>query len=158
MELQQTIEDLKAGDRLALSKFLTQVETSDNPIELVLKLYNEAERTTPIIGVTGFPGAGKSSLINSFISILRSKEKKIGVIAIDPSSLISGGSLLGDRTRMEQHSSDDNVFIRSLSSDGALGGISHKSFLLSLVMALSTLILFSLRLLGLGNLNQILLN
>ena len=135
MELQQTIEDLKAGDRLALSKFLTHVETSDNPIELVLKLYNKAERTTPIIGVTGFPGAGKSSLINSFISILRSKEKKIGVIAVDPSSLISGGSLLGDRTRMEQHSADDNVFIRSLSSDGALGGISHKSFLLSLVMA-----------------------
>ena len=135
MELQQTIEDLKAGDRLALSKFLTYVETSDNPLELVLKLYNKAERKTPIIGVTGFPGAGKSSLINSFISILRSKGKKIGVIAIDPSSLISGGSLLGDRTRMEQHSSDDNVFIRSLSSDGALGGISHKSFLLSLVMA-----------------------
>ena len=135
MELQQSIEDLKAGDRLALSKFLTQVETSDNPIELVLKLYNKVERTTPIIGVTGFPGAGKSSLINSFISILRSKEKKIGVIAIDPSSLISGGSLLGDRTRMEQHSSDENVFIRSLSSDGALGGISHKSFLLSLAMS-----------------------
>ena len=135
MELQQTIEDLKAGDRLALSKFLTHVETSDNPIELVLKLYNKADRTTPIIGVTGLPGAGKSSLINSFISILRSKEKKIGVIAVDPSSLISGGSLLGDRTRMEQHSSDDNVFIRSLSSDGALGGISHKSFLLSLAMA-----------------------
>ncbi len=135
MELQQTIEELKAGDRLALSKFLTHIETSDNPIELVLKLYNKADRTTPIIGVTGFPGAGKSSLINSFISILRSKEKKIGVIAVDPSSLISGGSLLGDRTRMEQHSADDNVFIRSLSSDGALGGISHKSFLLSLVMA-----------------------
>ena len=135
MELQQTIEDLKAGDRLALSKFLTHVEISENPIELVLKLYNKADRITPIIGVTGFPGAGKSSLINSFISILRSKEKKIGVIAVDPSSLISGGSLLGDRTRMEQHSSDDNVFIRSLSSDGALGGISHKSFLLSLVMA-----------------------
>ena len=135
MELQQTIEDLKAGDRLALSKFLTHVETSDNPLELVLKLYNRADCKTPIIGVTGFPGAGKSSLINSFISILRSKEKKIGVIAVDPSSLISGGSLLGDRTRMEQHSSDDNVFIRSLSSDGALGGISHKSFLLSLVMA-----------------------
>lgn len=135
MELQQTIEELKAGDRIALSKFLTHIETSDNPIELVLKLYNKADRTTPIIGVTGFPGAGKSSLINSFISILRSKEKKIGVIAVDPSSLISGGSLLGDRTRMEQHSADDNVFIRSLSSDGALGGISHKSFLLSLVMA-----------------------
>ena len=135
MELQQIIEDLKAGDRLALSKFLTQVETSDNPIELVLKLYNKAERTRPIIGVTGFPGAGKSSLINSFISILRSKEKKIGVIAVDPSSLISGGSLLGDRTRMDQHSSDDKVFIRSLSSNGALGGLSHTSFLLSLVMA-----------------------
>ena len=135
MELQQTIEDLKAGDRLALSKFLTHVETSDNPIELVLKLYNKADRTTPIIGVTGFPGAGKSSLINSFISILRSKEKKVGVIAVDPSSLISGGSLLGDRTRMDQHSSDDKVFIRSLSSNGALGGLSRTSFLLSLVMA-----------------------
>ena len=78
MELQQTIEDLKAGDRLALSKFLTHVETSANPIELVLKLYNKVDRITPIIGVTGFPGAGKSSLINSFISILRLKEKKIG--------------------------------------------------------------------------------
>ena len=135
MELQQTIEDLKAGDRLALSKFLTHVETSDNPIELVLKLYNKADHTTPIIGVTGFPGAGKSSLINSFISILRSQEKKIGVIAVDPSSLISGGSLLGDRTRMDQHSSDDKVFIRSLSSNGALGGLSQTSFFLSLVMA-----------------------
>ena len=135
LELQQTIEELKAGDRLALSKFLTHVETSDNPMELVLKLYNEVDHTTPIIGITGFPGVGKSSLINSFISILRLKEKKIGVIAVDPSSLISGGSLLGDRTRMEQHSSDDKVFIRSLSSDGALGGLSHISFLLSLVMA-----------------------
>ena len=135
MELQETIEDLKAGDRLALSKFLTDVETSDNPMEMVLKLYNKVERTTPIIGVTGFPGAGKSSLINSFIKLLRMKEKKVGVIAVDPSSLISGGSLLGDRTRMEQHSSDDKVFIRSLSSDGELGGLSHKSFLLSLVMA-----------------------
>ena len=135
MELQETIEDLKAGDRIALSKFLTDVETSDNPMEMVLKLYNKVERTTPIIGVTGFPGAGKSSLINSFIKLLRMKEKKVGVIAVDPSSLISGGSLLGDRTRMEQHSSDDKVFIRSLSSDGELGGLSHKSFLLSLVMA-----------------------
>ena len=135
MELQETIEDLKRGDRLALSKFLTDVETSDNPMEMVLKLYNKVERTTPIIGVTGFPGAGKSSLINSFIKLLRMKEKKVGVIAVDPSSLISGGSLLGDRTRMEQHSSDDKVFIRSLSSDGELGGLSHKSFLLSLVMA-----------------------
>ena len=135
MELKETIEDLKAGDRIALSKFLTDVETSDNPMEMVLKLYNKVERTTPIIGVTGFPGAGKSSLINSFIKLLRMKEKKVGVIAVDPSSLISGGSLLGDRTRMEQHSSDDKVFIRSLSSDGELGGLSHKSFLLSLVMA-----------------------
>jgi LAO/AO transport system kinase len=135
MELQETIEGLKAGDRLALSKFLTDVETSDNPMEMVLRLYNRVERTTPIIGVTGFPGAGKSSLINSFIKLLRMKEKKVGVIAVDPSSLISGGSLLGDRTRMEQHSSDDKVFIRSLSSDGELGGLSHKSFLLSLVMA-----------------------
>ena len=135
MELQETIEDLKRGDRLALSKFLTDVETSGNPMEMVLKLYNKVEHTTPIIGVTGFPGAGKSSLINSFIKLLRMKEKKVGVIAVDPSSLISGGSLLGDRTRMEQHSSDEKVFIRSLSSDGELGGLSHKSFLLSLVMA-----------------------
>ena len=135
MELQKTIKDLKAGDRLALSKLLTDVETSDNPMEMVLKLYNKVERITPIIGVTGFPGAGKSSLINSFIKVLRMKEKKVGVIAVDPSSLISGGSLLGDRTRMEQHSSDEKVFIRSLSSDGELGGLSHKSFLLSLVMA-----------------------
>ena len=70
MELQETIEDLKAGDRIALSKFLTDVETSDNPMEMVLRLYNKVERTTPIIGITGFPGAGKSSLINSFIKIL----------------------------------------------------------------------------------------
>ncbi len=135
IELQETIKKLKAGDRLALSKFLTDIEISENPMELVLKLYNSIERTTPIIGITGFPGSGKSSLINSFIKLLRIKDKKIGVIAVDPSSLISGGSLLGDRTRMEQHASDDKVFIRSLSSGGELGGLSHKSFLLSLVMA-----------------------
>ena len=59
MELQETIKKLKAGDRLALSKFLTDIEINENPMELVLKLYNSVERTTPIIGITGFPGAGK---------------------------------------------------------------------------------------------------
>lgn len=78
-----------------------------------------------VIGFTGTPGAGKSTILNKFIFYLRSKNKSVAVLAIDPSSPLTGGSLLGDRVRMNRHAEDDNVFIRSMSSRGKLGGLSN---------------------------------
>lgn len=87
----------------------------------------EIHHNTPIIGFTGAPGAGKSTLINSLIQLLVSKDKKVAVIAVDPTSPFNYGSLLGDRIRMAGHFNNPNVFIRSLATRGSLGGLSAKS-------------------------------
>lgn len=81
-----------------------------------------------ILGITGSPGAGKSTLVNSLISEFTQRRNSIGVIAVDPSSPISGGAILGDRIRMEQHSLAEHVFIRSVASRGHLGGLSRAVF------------------------------
>jgi LAO/AO transport system kinase len=78
-----------------------------------------------VIGFTGAPGAGKSSLVNSFTAELRKRGKSVGVIAVDPSSPFTGGAILGDRIRMSEHGSDEGVFVRSLASRGHLGGLSR---------------------------------
>ncbi|RJX23387.1 MAG: methylmalonyl Co-A mutase-associated GTPase MeaB [Dethiobacter sp.] len=78
-----------------------------------------------IIGITGPPGSGKSSLINRLVYVMRKEDLKIGIIAVDPTSPFTGGSILGDRIRMQEHNSDKNVFIRSMSTRGSLGGISN---------------------------------
>tara|TARA_B100001250_G_scaffold367930_1_gene350279 strand:- start:406 stop:1335 length:930 start_codon:yes stop_codon:yes gene_type:complete len=131
----ERIDKLQQGDRLALAQVLTEIETNNENTAILSYIYKNFNNTTPIVGVTGFPGAGKSTLINNLIKIYRKQGKKVGVLAVDPSSTISGGSLLGDRTRMEEHSVDENVFVRSIASQGKLGGLSRKTFLLSIIMA-----------------------
>jgi LAO/AO transport system kinase len=111
------------GDRLALGKLLTLVE--NNLLKAATFLASLATNSTSIrVGITGPPGAGKSSLINLFIEHCRKKDWRVAVIAVDPSSPFSGGAILGDRIRMNQHSQDENVFIRSLGSRGGFGGVS----------------------------------
>ncbi|MDD2897807.1 MAG: methylmalonyl Co-A mutase-associated GTPase MeaB, partial [Desulfuromonadaceae bacterium] len=87
-----------------------------------------------IIGITGPPGAGKSTLVDQLTASFRSKGKKVGVVAIDPTSPFTGGAILGDRIRMNRHSCDDGVFIRSLATRGALGGLSRSTSDVALVM------------------------
>tara|TARA_X000001036_G_scaffold70640_2_gene62022 strand:+ start:3987 stop:4916 length:930 start_codon:yes stop_codon:yes gene_type:complete len=144
------IDGLKLGDRLALSQFLTEIESSGDHTEVLSYIFDNLKNPTPIVGITGFPGAGKSSLINNLIKIYREKGKKVGVLAIDPSSTISGGSLLGDRARMEEHSVDENVFIRSLASQGKLGGLSKKTFLLSMIMCIFNFDIIFIETVGIG--------
>lgn len=118
------VEKLLAGDRLALSRMITLVENQSDRLSELMSQVHPALGGTYYLGVTGPPGAGKSTLVNRLIKAARAQGKKVGVVAVDPSSPFSGGALLGDRIRMQDHASDAGVFIRSLGSRGALGGIS----------------------------------
>src|ERR1700744_3838081 len=115
-----------SNDFRSVARALTIIENDLEGAELLLKDLHFA-KNVPIIGITGPPGAGKSTLVNSLISDLVSKGKKIAVLAIDPTSPFNLGSLLGDRIRMATHFNHSDVFIRSLATRGSLGGLSAKT-------------------------------
>lgn len=118
------VEKLCQGDIRAAARALTVVESDDeNRRQLLESLYPMTGRAH-IIGFTGPPGAGKSTLVDAMIGFLRQRSLKVGVLAVDPSSPFSGGALLGDRIRMIRHSEDSGVFIRSVGTRGDLGGLS----------------------------------
>ncbi len=120
-----TVERLLDGDRVVLARALTVVENESATSSTILQgIYPHLGRARTI-GVTGTPGAGKSTLVNAYIKELRRRDRTVGVVAIDPSSPLSGGAILGDRIRMADHDSDEGVFVRSLSSRGHLGGLSR---------------------------------
>ncbi len=115
---------LLGGDRRALSRVLTWVENGDERgREMSRRLYPRSGRAR-IIGLTGSPGAGKSTVTNELAKVFRARGQTIGIVAIDPSSPYTQGAILGDRVRMAELHSDPDVFIRSLASRGALGGLS----------------------------------
>jgi len=118
-------ERIGAGDVRALARGISLVE-EDHPSapELLRALYPRTGRAVTL-GITGFPGAGKSSLVDRLIEAYRARGKTVGVIAVDPSSAFSGGAILGDRVRMMRHSGDPGVFIRSMATRGFLGGLSR---------------------------------
>ena len=123
MKLDVMVKKLKKGDPLALAKSISIVENKrDNYRELMEKIY-PIESKAIKIGITGAPGSGKSLITDKIINLLKEKNQKIGIVAVDPSSPISGGAMLGDRIRMNEHSNDKNVFIRSMASRGYLGGL-----------------------------------
>jgi LAO/AO transport system kinase len=110
--------DAVSGDRRALARLISLIEADP-------AAYESSERgPARIVGITGPPGVGKSTLVNSLVDHLRSGEESVAVVAVDPSSPITGGALLGDRIRMQGHIDDDGVFVRSMSARGHLGGLS----------------------------------
>ncbi len=111
------------GDRRSLSRLVTYVEEGGERAELVNTFKNGSSESTHVIGLTGAPGAGKSTLTSALISEMRNKGLKVAVLAVDPSSPFSGGAILGDRVRMGEHALDSEVFIRSLASRGEIGGL-----------------------------------
>lgn len=115
------LDAARAGDRAALARLLSLVE-SDRAGE-VMRTVHSASGAAHVVGFTGAPGAGKSTLVDAVIRHLRRSETEVGVLAIDPSSPFSGGAILGDRVRMQEHALDPGVFIRSMASRGALGGL-----------------------------------
>jgi LAO/AO transport system kinase len=117
------VEGLFAGERLALSRAMTAAESADETGRAVLRAIQNRLGRALVAGFTGPPGAGKSTLIGAYVAELRRRGKRVAVIAVDPSSPISGGAILGDRIRMSDHDHDDGVFIRSIATRGALGGL-----------------------------------
>lgn len=114
------------GDKRALAKAITLVENNLPGAESILEQLDPTSKT-PIIGITGPPGAGKSTLINALLHHLLSLNLKVGILAIDPTSPFNLGSLLGDRVRMSDHFMNDKIYIRSLATRGSLGGLSAKA-------------------------------
>jgi LAO/AO transport system kinase len=136
-ELHTIQSKLMQGDIKALARAITIVENELSGYEDIL-LNLQHSKYVPIIGITGPPGAGKSTLVNSLVRTLLQNiapdSKGIGVVSVDPSSPINQGAILGDRLRMNEHFNDKHVFIRSLATRGALGGLSAKTIEVTEVM------------------------
>ena len=124
---QVTIQGIKANDHRILSRVITRIENDDYvQDQRFIELYDQAQKAIRL-GITGPPGAGKSTITNELIKRFLKKNQTIGVIAIDPSSPFSGGALLGDRVRMNHYNNDKSVFIRSMGTHGNLGGLARKT-------------------------------
>jgi len=132
--LDELAESVRSGDRRALARAITLVENGE-PLaaDLVRELYPETGRAY-VVGVTGPPGVGKSSLISALVRHLRAAGRTVGVISIDPSSPFSKGALLGDRIRLADHFLDEGVFIRSMGTRGHLGGLAEAALQAVLVL------------------------
>ncbi len=119
------IDRMLEGDRAALARLITFAESRHSSLPEILKRLRSSAQESYIVGITGPPGAGKSTITNKIIRCYRDEGKKVGVLAVDPTSPFSGGAILGDRIRMHEHAMDDGVFIRSISTGGAHGGLAR---------------------------------
>ena len=120
------IDELLDNNFKSISKTITLIEQGNFPLELSSEIFKHASSSIRI-GITGPPGAGKSTITNQLINQCLINQKSVGVIAVDPTSPFTGGALLGDRVRMNEHSLNDKVYIRSMGNQGKLGGLSKKA-------------------------------
>ncbi len=123
-DTKKLFEDARSGDRGALARLLSLIERGGDDARDVGRLVYPKVGNGYVVGITGAPGAGKSTLTSSLISHLRGLHQEVSVLAIDPSSPFTGGAILGDRVRMQSHATDSGVFIRSMATRGHLGGLS----------------------------------
>ena len=113
------------GDRLALARLITRIENRTPDVPEIMRAIHARTGRAYVLGVTGPPGAGKSTVVDRLTSLLRAERLEVGVIAVDPSSPYTGGAVLGDRIRMQTHTLDPGVFIRSMATRGSLGGLAR---------------------------------
>ena len=117
------LDRARAGDHRALARLLSLVEDESPQVRIVIKELLPSTGAARIIGLTGAPGVGKSTVTGALVGAYRAAGKRVAVLAVDPTSPFTGGALLGDRVRMQEHATDDQVFIRSMASRGHLGGL-----------------------------------
>lgn len=125
----QLLEGARRGERRPLAQLLTAIESGRAPLaELAPRLF-AAGRGAHVVGITGPPGSGKSSLVTRLAGVYRQHGRRVGILAVDPSSPFSGGAIMGDRIRMMEHAADRDVFMRSMASRGELGGLAATTWL-----------------------------
>ncbi|WP_319531060.1 methylmalonyl Co-A mutase-associated GTPase MeaB [uncultured Cohaesibacter sp.] len=130
-----SFEAIATGGKRAIARALSDIEARDGTREVAQLLDEAAERARAhVVGLTGPPGVGKSTLTNALIRHWRGEGKSVGVVAVDPSSQISSGALLGDRTRLDTDPTDQNVFVRSMAARDRLGGLSHEALAAIILM------------------------
>ena len=121
----ELVMNMIKGDRASLARIISLIEMGNPEIPRIMDTISQYCHNSYRIGITGLPGAGKSTLIDRLITCYRKNDSTVGVIAVDPSSSITGGAILGDRIRMQQHYLDKGVFIRSMATRGFYGGLSE---------------------------------
>ncbi len=132
--LQPWIDTLRAGDSRALARAITVVEDrAPGSYELLKALFPHSGKAR-VIGLTGPPGAGKSTLVDQLAHHYRKAQRTVGIVAVDPTSPYTGGSILGDRIRMQSHHADPGIYIRSMATRGSLGGLAHTTADVATVM------------------------
>ena len=125
MTTSSLVNDLLAGNRRALARTITLIETGGDQARATLMALYGRTGQAHIVGVTGSPGSGKSTLVNALAKAFRARGDTVGIIAVDPTSPFTGGALLGDRVRMRDLSGDPGIFIRSMATRGSLGGLAQ---------------------------------
>lgn len=132
--MEQLIRKALDGDPRSIARLISIVESDSPYAENIMKTIYPRSGRAHFIGITGSPGAGKSTLVDKIIREFKERGKSVGVVAVDPSSPFTGGAILGDRLRMQSHALDPDVFIRSMGSRGSLGGLSHATYEAALIL------------------------
>jgi LAO/AO transport system kinase len=149
-EIQTWIEHLRAGDPRALARAISVVENRSPGWSELLKAIFPYSGHARILGLTGPPGAGKSTLVDQLARHYRKEGQTIGIIAVDPTSPYTGGAILGDRIRMQEHSSDAGIYIRSMATRGSLGGLARTTADVSTILDASGRDLIMIETVGVG--------
>lgn len=125
--MKDTVQKILSGDVRTVARLIRGIDDGDPHVRPTLKALYPLTGKAHVVGITGAPGVGKSTLVDQMIGLLRKRGKTVGVLAVDPTSPFSGGAILGDRIRMQRHCEDPGVFIRSLATRGQFGGLTHST-------------------------------